>query len=88
MLERLPGRSLYTDGLGKEHGKADRLHRRPICARCAEQRAVAAVLAAQPAQQVLRVDGLGKDLELVALGTCFFQQVGGGCLAGEEQDLD
>jgi hypothetical protein len=37
--------------------------------------------APQPAQQVLRVDGLGEDLKLVAPGAGLLKQVGGGGLA-------
>ena len=33
------------------------------------------------------MDGLGEDFKLVALGAGALQQIGGGRLAGEEQDL-
>ena len=34
------------------------------------------------------MDGLGEDFELVALGAGVLKQVGGGGLAGKEQNLD
>src|ERR1017187_10023218 len=43
---------------------------------------------AQAAQQVLRMDRLGQNLELVALCTRLFQKIGRGGLAGVKQDLD
>jgi len=48
----------------------------------------AALLAAQPGKEILRVDWLCQDFEFVALGTCLFQKVSSCCLPGEEQDLD
>ena len=44
--------------------------------------------AAQLGQQILGMDWLGQNLELVALGARLLKQVGRGCLAGKEQDLD
>lgn len=44
-------------------------------------------LLAEFCQKILRVDGLGEDFELVALGARAFQEVGGSGLAGEEQDF-
>ena len=43
-------------------------------------------LRAQPAQQILGMDGLGEDVELVPFGARLFQQVGRGGLAGKEQN--
>jgi hypothetical protein len=40
-------------------------------------------LTAQLGQQVLRMDRLGENIELVALGAGFLQKVGGRCLAGK-----
>ncbi len=42
---------------------------------------------AQAGEQVLRVDGLGENFELVALCAGAVEQVGGGGLSGEEQNL-
>jgi len=44
-------------------------------------------LAAEFRQEVGGVDGLGEDFELVAALAGFFEQVGGGCLAGEQQNF-
>src|ERR1035438_6804690 len=46
------------------------------------------VVSAQLVQQILRMDRLGKYLELIALGARFFQKVGGCRLSGKEQYLD
>src|SRR5579864_7817456 len=44
-------------------------------------------LSSQFCQQIRRMDGLAQDFELMSLGAGIFQQVGGGRLPGEEQDL-
>jgi hypothetical protein len=45
------------------------------------------VLASLPAQfgeQICRMHGLSQNLELMALGSCFFQKVGGRRLSGKQ----
>src|SRR5579859_1042618 len=41
----------------------------------------------QLGQQILRVNWFRKDFEFMSLGTCAFQQVSRGCLAGKEKYL-
>src|SRR5215469_17898647 len=46
------------------------------------------IYAAQLAEQVLRMNGLGEDLEVVSLRVGLFEQVCGGGLAAEKENLD
>src|SRR5258707_8078707 len=45
------------------------------------------LLIPQLSQQILGMDGFGQDFKFVALGASLFQQVRGGSLAREQQDL-
>ena len=45
-------------------------------------------LRAKPAEQILGMDGLGQNLEFVPLGAGFLKEIGGGGLAGKQQNLD
>jgi hypothetical protein len=47
-----------------------------------------ALLSPQPAQQILRVDRLGENIEFVPVPARLFQQIGRCGLAGKQQDLD
>ena len=43
--------------------------------------------ASEVSDQLLRVDGLGQQLEFVAVQACFAEQLSGGGLTGEENDV-